>query len=283
MDVKMNKQSIVTIIGATGFLGSHLVTLFSQHGYQVNEPSRKELCSLSGNLGIIIYAAGYGVCKDAAAKEMVVEANITVLSNLLTKCSFSRLIYLSSTRLYMGGSNSTESTNLGVLNTDDRKLFNLSKLIGEELCLAYPNTYVVRPSNIYGVALSSNLFLPSIVRNSISAGRIDMYISPSYSKDYISVDDVCFLIKSLAIKNQPVHRIYNLGSGVNISSKKIADVIQSHTDCDVNWHDSPEDDYFPVTDVSRAKKEFNFEPSNILDDLVVMIQEFKLAKKDGLF
>jgi nucleoside-diphosphate-sugar epimerase len=266
MDVKMNDKPKVSIVGATGFLGSHLVALFSQLGYQVYQPSRSQLNSLSGDLGIIIYAAGYGVCKDAA-----------------TKCSFNRLIYLSSTRLYMGGSNSTETVNLGVLNTDDRKLFNLTKLIGEELCLAYPNAYVVRPSNIYGVALNSNLFLPSIVRNAISEQCVDMYISPSYSKDYISVDDVCFLIKSLAFKNQPVHRIYNLGSGVNISSKKIADVIQSNTDCDVNWHDSPEDDYFPITDISRVKEEFNFKPRQILDDLVVMIEEFKSAKRNGLF
>ncbi|WP_337242221.1 NAD-dependent epimerase/dehydratase family protein, partial [Proteus faecis] len=74
--------------------------------------------------------------------------------------------------------------------SDNRRLFNITKLAAEEICLkSNKNITIIRPSNVYGTAINSSLFLPSIVRDAIQKKEINMFVSPEYSKDYISVND----------------------------------------------------------------------------------------------
>ncbi|MCV5223230.1 NAD-dependent epimerase/dehydratase family protein, partial [Escherichia coli] len=94
-----------------------------------------------------------------------------------------------------------ETDDLLVTAGDNRKLFNLTKLVAEELCIkSERDVTVVRPSNVYGLALNSTLFLPSIIRHAINNGEINMFVAPEYAKDYVSVNDVAKACVLLAEK-----------------------------------------------------------------------------------
>jgi nucleoside-diphosphate-sugar epimerase len=203
-----------------------------------------------------------------------------LLSNVLDSAKFEKLIYLSSTRVYMECQESGEDINLIVSKTDERKLFNLTKLVSEELCrLSKKNTVIVRPSNVYGLALESVLYLPTITRNAIKSGVIDMYVTPDYSKDYVSVDTVATAIISLALKDSLSSHVYNIGSGDNVSAKVIAKILVDGTNCRVVWHDvdSSKEDKFPLTDISALNNEVEYVKHSIYDDLPELIALYKKA------
>lgn len=104
--------------------------------------------------GIVIYCAGNGDCQNTPFN--VFQANCALLSDILQHSKFNRLVFMSSTRVYMNGNDTQENADLVVCRDDARRLFNLTKLVSEELCLkSGKDIVIVRPSNVYGVALNS--------------------------------------------------------------------------------------------------------------------------------
>jgi nucleoside-diphosphate-sugar epimerase len=269
-----------TVVGGGGFIGSEICAQLKSSGHSVFIPLKRDTALVERELGIVIYCAGHGDCVGSPFK--VLESNVFSLANIVEHGNFERLVYLSSTRLYMGQQESIENCNLVISATDKRRLFNLTKLVSEELCfLSQRDIIIARPSNVYGMALKSPLYLPSITRNAIIDSRIDMYVSKQYTKDYVSVEDVAGAICRLALTRDLKHKVYNIASGNNTSSSDIADLIQEHTGCNVIWHsvDADSEEQFPVTSIQQLTQEIDYEPSFVLDDLPLMIFKFKKVLK----
>jgi nucleoside-diphosphate-sugar epimerase len=267
-------MAFYTVFGGNGFIGSEVVQQLLTGGHEVYIPEKEDKAVFERDLGIVIYCAGHGDCKNNPFK--VLNANILLLSSLLEKAEFSKLIYISSTRVYMNQQCSLETSDLTVSANDERRLFNLTKLTAEEMCLkSGRQTCIVRPSNVYGVALNSPLFLPAITRDAITNGTINMYVTPSYEKDYVSVVDLAGAIVRLSKEMVFSGEIYNIASGVNVSSEQIAHVLEKETGCIINWHSSNNNEHFPVVPISKIKGVFEFSPRNVLDDLKTMINDFK--------
>lgn len=261
-----------TVIGGRGFIGSEIVDILLANGETVVVPPRDDNSLFEKDLGIVIYAAGNGDCANSPFD--VYKSNTELLAKLLERAQFLKLIYISSTRVYMEQAGACESDDLTVCSSDERRLFNLTKLVSEELCLkSNRETVIVRPSNVYGLALKSKLFLPSIIRNAISNRHIDMYVAPKYAKDYVSVTDVAELIYRISQNNK--HKIYNIASGLNTAAFDIAELIEKKTDCTVKWHHGFKGEYFPPTDNTRTVNEFEYTYSNVLSDIETMIDNFK--------
>jgi nucleoside-diphosphate-sugar epimerase len=104
-----------------------------------------------------------------------------------------------------------------------------------------------------------------------------MHVSKQYAKDYVSVEDVASAICRLSLSSNLKHNIYNIATGSNVSSQKIADKIKVYTDCEIIWHDLDvaNEEKFPITNIKRITKDIDFTPSSVLDDLPLMISEFK--------
>ncbi|XUV83308.1 NAD-dependent epimerase/dehydratase family protein [Enterobacter sp. TMH.L2] len=261
-----------TVIGGRGFIGSEIVENLQAKGESVVVPQRDDSSLFNSELGIVIYAAGNGDCVNAPFD--VYESNTKLLAALLEKANFQKFIYISSTRLYMEQEGASESDDLTVCTNDNRRLFNLTKLVSEELCLkSSRDTIIVRPSNVYGLALKSKLFLPSIIRNSISNHHIDMYVAPEYAKDYVAVSDVAEIIYQISCRSK--HNIYNIASGANTTAADIAGLISDKTGCTIQWHEGFKGEYFPPTDNSRTVSEYSHVYRNVLADIEIMIDNFK--------
>jgi len=267
-----------TVIGGHGFIGSKIVETLEQAGSAVWVPKKEDPTLFTKELGTVIYCAGHGDCNNGFLK--VLESNTVLLATIVEKSTFAKLVYISSTRLYMGQSESNESSDLTVLAEDSRRLFNLTKLVSEEILLkSKRNIAIIRPSNVYGLALNSPLFLPSIVRNAINNGKVDMYVSPEYAKDYVSVDDVAEVTIKIANDVSTSGQIFNVAAGFNTSAREISEILENQTNCKICWHKNEQDETFPVTNISAIKKYFDFEPTIVLDDLVKMLNDFKWVLK----
>lgn len=268
-------MSQFTVFGGRGFIGSEFVEQLQKEGHSVYVPERDDPDIYKRDLGIIIYSAGYGDCNKDPFN--VLSANVTLLANILKNARFDKLVYISSTRVYMNQENSFELCDLSICNNDNRRLFNLTKLVSEELCIkSNRNCIIVRPSNVYGLALNSNLFLPSIIRNAINNNHIDMYVEKQYAKDYIAVSDVVdATLKLLRKKSTP--SIINIASGINTTAEEIGDILKAKTGCEIYWHNNNSNDIekFPITDISLIHKEIEFIPRNVLNDLELLIEKYK--------
>lgn len=263
-----------TVVGGNGFIGSKIVEHLTRNGSNVWIPNKGDESLFSKPLGTVIYCAGHGDCDEGYLK--VLQANTLLLSQLVEQGNFERLVYLSSTRVYMDQDKSSENSNLTVSYKDSRRLFNLTKLVAEEILLkSKKDIAIIRPSNVYGVALNSPLFLPSIVRNAINNGKVDMFVPPSYAKDYVSVEDVAEMTIKIAQDFSTKGEIFNVAAGENISAEEIASILYKETECSVVWHDSSVEDHFPVTDISHITKRFDFCARKVLTDLTSMITMFK--------
>lgn len=265
-----------TVFGGRGFIGSEIVSMLEAAGQNVWVPPRDDESVFDTDLGTVIYSAGQGDCKNAPLG--VFDANCRLLADLLARGKFERLLYVSSTRVYMNQNTAVEGDDLKVCSDDQRRLFNLTKLVSEELCLkSGRDITIVRPSNVYGVALHSPLFLPAITRNAINHGKVDMYIDQDYAKDYVSVTDVARACITLATHPDSVGQIINIAAGYNITAKQIADVLHKFTACEIVWHNIAfPNENFPQTAIRKIISLIpDYQPRNVLEDIELMIAEFK--------
>lgn len=261
----------ITMLGASGFVGRELSKYLESLNHEV-VTLRRDDESPSDNCGTVIFSAGFGDCNKPLD---VVDGNLTYLINRIKTLKYNRFIYFSSTRVYMCGTSSEEDCDLIIKNDDNRSLFNVTKIAAENVLKKFNDVVIVRPSNIFGPAFDSSLFLPSIVRDAISLGEINMYVSKEYEKDYIHINDICHLIEKIINKNTLDYNVYNLASGYNIKSSAIAGLISKLTSCKVDWHCTVSEDIFPVTSIKRIKSEFDFTPMEFEAALNDMVNEFK--------
>ncbi len=267
-----------TVVGGSGFIGSHLLRHLRQEGIEAVALPRGDR-SLA-DLGHVVYCAG--VTSDFRSRPLdTIEAHVSELTQLLRNASFDSFLYLSSTRVYGSSTATEESSTLSVRPDAPSDLYNLSKLTGEAACLAMPQreVRVARISNVFGFDLDGQNFLSSLIRDAILKGRIVLRTSRGSAKDYIGVHDVVAALTDIARSGR--ERIYNLACGSNVSHGAIVDTLQTLTGCDVESESGAPVQRFAPIDTARLRAEFGGQTSSVLDALPELVSWYREALMEG--
>jgi nucleoside-diphosphate-sugar epimerase len=221
-----------TVLGGQGVIGRALVARLRQGGHAVAVPDRADRGDPRRPWGHVIYAIG--LTADFRRRPFeTVEAHVGVLGEVLRQALFDSFLYLSSTRVYAGAASTAEDTPLSVRPADPSDLYNLSKLLGESLCLNDPRATVrvARLSNVVGGEdADSDNFVPTLRREARS-GCIRLHSALDSAKDYLHIDDAVRLLEDVALRG--THRLYNVASGRSISHRAWVERLQAATGCAV--------------------------------------------------
>ena len=228
----MNSPVLVT--GASGFLGSRLVTALRERG-----------------VAVLTHSIGDGDLADApppvrgarhvfhlAAKTYVPDswkdpvafyrANVLGTANVVDYC---RACGASFTLVssYMYG----RPERLPISEDHPLNAFNPyghSKLLAEEIAGFYGSSFsvpvtIVRPFNLYGPGQSSEFLIPSLIRQALDPDATAITVADlTPRRDYVYVDDVVELLIRSG-ENPESGGAYNAGSGVSTSVQELAGII----------------------------------------------------------
>jgi nucleoside-diphosphate-sugar epimerase len=254
-----------TVVGANGFIGSHVAAHLRASGHQCHAVARTERWD-GRPLGHVVFCAG--VTGDFRARPLdTIDAHVGALADLVRAGTFDSLVYLSSTRVYKRHETAPahEEDEIGVCPQDADDLYGVSKLTGEAIALSTPCGYVARLSNVYGEAFDQPGFLYTILKDAVSTGRIELQTSAESSRDFVAIDDVVPLLVRIALGGD--HRIYNVASGANLTSGELAHAIAALTGATVRVPAGAPTITFPRVDIGRIRSEFGASPRRLLDDL----------------
>ena len=163
-----------------------------------------------------------------------------------------------------------------------------AKRMGELQCLAYQKQYgegkcsIVRPANVYGshdnFDLDSAMVVPSLIRKAFSNDKLHVWGDGSAIRDFIHAKDVA---KGMifAVENKITEPL-NLGSGDEISIKRIAEAVSKEAGVEIVWDTSkPTGDPRRVFDMTKAKS-YGFTPEISIEEGIKETIQWYLQNKE---
>ena len=268
-------SELCTIIGGRGYIGSALAAFLRNRGCQVQIPGRDSPRLFDRDLGQVYYCAGY-TGDFTADPSATIEAHAGLLSRLLKDGDFKHLVYLSSTRVYdqLEGGPIEEDAVLPVDPSEPQHLYDLSKLLGEWLCLnlAPKRSSIARLSCVYSDNLEVPAFLPLLVRRLTTYGVASIPDWPQVARDYVHMDDVCQAL--FAIASQRATGVFNVASGHNVSNLALSRRVLETTGLEITMTppDTPPAANPPRIAIDRLRRELDLAPRSVCDALPEIIR-----------
>ena len=270
----------ITILGASGFIGSHLVTQLREEQINYWAPDREDPTIYKRSLGHVIYCIG--LTADFRTRPFdTVNAHVCLLLKVLKQCKFDSFLYLSSTRMYGAGQGiAREEDPLKIHPLDFNDLYNISKAMGESICFATgkDTVRVVRLSNVYGSDFKSENFISSLIRDALRYNKMVLHTSLDSGKDYINIKDAVNILPKIAMHGS--HKIYNVASGKNTTNDQIVNIISRLTGSIVEVDKNAKRIGYPTIDISQIKEEFAFSPAMITNDLNELVSKYNDFMKE---
>jgi nucleoside-diphosphate-sugar epimerase len=266
-------MSAITVVGARGFIGSHLVRELEVQGREVQSLGRGEVAR--GPLGTVVYCAG--VTADFRVHPYrAVGAHVVDLIPLLESGEFERLVYLSSTRVYgLAPAETSEDAALTVRPITPDHLYNASKIMGESLIATSRRTaHVLRLSNVFGVDTAAGSFLSQIASAALNEGRITLRSALTSEKDYVGINDVVRAILAVVDGRAP-EPVYNVAAGANTSHREIVEALAALTGARVEVAADAPAVVFPPIRVERLRNHVEWAPNSLLEHLPELVAGYR--------
>lgn len=261
---------MITVLGAGGFIGSHIIRKLDSLGIVYYAPNRNENLQ-DKDLGDIIYCIG--LTADFRQHPMeTVEAHVCKVLDILQNAKFESFLYLSSTRMYgVDVAFAAEANTFKVNPSNLSDLYNISKIMGESLLHACGHpVHIARLSNVYGKDFDSHNFLSDVIQQAIDQNHVILETTLDSEKDYISIDDAVNILIQIALGGKQV--VYNVASGINTSNREIMERLSSLTRCQVDVQPDAREIKFPQINVELTRSEFAYQPSKLMADIDHLVQ-----------
>lgn len=278
----MTRRAFFTIFGSTGFIGSYIAQVLRLMGYECYLPAKDDFGVFSRPLGNVIYAVG--VTSDFRLRPMeTIEAHVCLLKDILEKCAFESLTYLSSSRVYSGSNYTAEDATLTVNPNNPSDLYNLSKLMGESLCLncGHKNMKIARLSNVVGIRGDANTFLEQLLSEGVESGKITLKTSLDSKKDYLRIDDAVKATIDLALSDEV--GIFNVAAGKTVTNQEIVNIIKQTTNFDISVEQNAPTWSFKSIDIHKIQNRFDFNPMEFEKYFPNLIQLYLQRGQHGIF
>jgi nucleoside-diphosphate-sugar epimerase len=263
-----------TVLGAGGFIGSHLVPYLTGLGHRCDAPARDDATLLQRPLGDVIYAIG--LTADFRSRPLeTVEAHVCVLRQLIAKADFRSLTYLSSTRVYSGSERTDEAARLQV-NPNDAS--DLSKLMGESLCLhgGHARMKVARLANIVGLRPDPDIFIDQLLEEGCRTGQVHLRTALQSKKDYLYIDDAVSLLAQIALSDAV--GIFNVASGEGVTNAQVLAALEQHMGFSTSVAADAPLWEFTAIDMAKTIRSFGFAPQKFDNYFPVFLEQYRRKK-----
>ena len=264
----------IGVTGASGFIGSHLMTALKGYEKVVtlsrtgSLPTTAQLKDFASGVELVFHLGGVNRGTD----EEILTGNITATLRLLEAIRkygkpSAKMLFASSTQVYRlkkTGDKISESTPL-----QPDSIYGISKKSAEDLIRisGLPHT-VLRLANVYGPGCRPNY--NSVVATLCQRARKKLPLQingkGSQGRDFIYIDDViqAFLLAGFNGKSQE-RKFYNVSSGRITTLKKIINTIkQTEKGIKVEFNVEGEDKVSYCCDSMRFKRDFGWKPRTSL-------------------
>lgn len=280
---------MILVTGARGFLGQYCLRELSKYKlplflttsdknacgkrngytfYYLNLEDRGSLSVLPRTVDTVIHFAAVVPKKsEIISFTRFMEINAFCVKSLIEKAAergCRRFIYIS-TQMVIGKSFylPVDEKHLPVPSSD----YGLSKFVGERYCLScadFLNMDVIslRFAEIYGARQNSGFVLAHFIERAMNNLHLVVHGDGKICRDLLYVKDAVQAI--LCALNSNATGIFNIGSGVGVSIRELAETIsevfshnRSIVEFDYGIKEAGEDFYM---DINKARKELNFNP-----------------------
>ncbi|MFW3341622.1 NAD-dependent epimerase/dehydratase family protein [Aliarcobacter butzleri] len=271
----------ILVTGASGFIGTELVNNLKESSYKVFEFNSKDGDISEYNLLEKYKDINIDHIFHLASKTFVPNSwenplefyKTTVIGtgNILEFCRIKNisLTYVSS-YLYGVPKILPISENSDIIPNNP---YAHSKYLAEQMCKFYSDFYnvkvvVARPFNIYGINQKEHFLIPHIVNQVLNNDIINIEdLKPK--RDYIYLKDlISGLVKTINVENS--FSIFNFGSGEELSVKELIDITQKVANTNkkiVSKNNTRKNEIMNVVaDITKAKKELNWQPIYSFED-----------------
>lgn len=226
----------ILITGANGFIGSHLVALCKEKGYEVLEHTRKSYGDISEiryekelfkDVEIVFHLAStthnYNILDNPYLDVSTnVIGTICVLEAMKEYCPKAKLVYVST---------------FFINNGEPKAIYGASKLCAEHICKSYSRVHgiscsIARLSNVIGIGQSTTNtkkgVINKIVNDLVNNKGVNLYV-PSPKRDFVYVKDV---VKALMIiADRGIDReVYDVSTGESIKFSSLLEYAKEKSD-----------------------------------------------------
>ena len=303
-------RSNVLITGGSGFIGSHIVdtligtTQYKAVTYDINAQNYKDRNTVIIQGDIFDTDQLVGIMRDSEISSVIhmvglasipncrknpnasFQLNVASVQNVLEAmrlCDSERLIFPSTAAVY-GATNGPE-VNEEVTPTASN-VYGRHKLAAELLIRGYADDYglkctVLRLFNVYGDLNKEQGVISLFVRRSLASKPL-IVKGGDQLRDFVFLDDVVqAFVRSL--NSEASHgKTINVGSGVGISIKEIAEMIQrSFAKAKIKYELADKEEYSIYADVSRMKTTLGCSITDPRVGIPKFIEECKKQRKIG--